>query len=74
MKHSKLMGALLALGTVGLTVSASADDALTALGADITSRIATIEGLVVAAIIAGFAIFGTVWGARKLKSALSAGA
>jgi hypothetical protein len=64
-----LVGALVALGSplYAQSTISSISTSLAATAADV----ATGAGVV---IVAGLAIFGLVWGVRKLKSAVSSGA
>jgi hypothetical protein len=58
---------------IGLTASAQAAPDYTNLSTAITEGAASVTLVATAAIVAGFGIFVLIWGARKIKGALSSG-
>lgn len=62
-------GGAMAVGSV-----AEAAPDFTALDTEIGTTATAVVGVVGTAILAGFGIFALIWGARKIKSSLAAGA
>lgn len=60
-----------AIGSAVQSVQAAPD--YTALGTAITEGATAVTVVATAAIVAGFGIFVLIWGARKIKGALSSG-
>jgi protein-S-isoprenylcysteine O-methyltransferase Ste14 len=65
-------GAAVCAGMAVGSVAQAAPD-YSALEAEITSGAAAVITVATAAIVAGFGIFVLIWGARKIKGALSSG-
>lgn len=67
----KMMVAVLGCSSLVMGTFAAPD--FTALETEIGTSATAVAGVAAAAIIAGFGIFVLIWGARKIKGALSSG-
>jgi len=72
MKTLKKWLAAMVVGLFGASSAMAAPD-YTALGTAITEGATAVTVVATAAIVAGFGIFVLIWGARKIKGALSSG-
>ena len=72
-KMKNWLGGLMAAIAVAVAPAAQAAPDYTALGTAITEGATAVTVVATAAIVAGFGIFVLIWGARKIKGALSSG-
>lgn len=67
----KMKKGALALSVFALTCAAHAEGEVAAMATDLTATAGEVATAVGSVVAAGFVIFGIVWGARKLKGAIS---
>lgn len=72
-KMKKWLGGILTAIAVAAAPVAQAAPDFTALETEIGTAATSVSGVAATAIIAGFGIFVLIWGARKIKGALSSG-
>ena len=72
-KMKKWLGGILTAIAVAVAPVTHAAPDYTGLGTAITEGATAVAAVAGAAIVAGFGIFVLIWGARKIKGALSSG-